>query len=55
MRFEGKKARPLADAGVHGMSALYRMYEDCGGVGVPGVRAREGVGAAEGCAERRMG
>ena len=27
MRYEGKKARPLADAGVRGMSALYRMYE----------------------------
>ena len=27
MRYEGKKDRPLADAGVRGMSALYRMYE----------------------------
>ena len=55
MRYEGKKARPLADAGVHGMSALYRMYETGGGVGVPVVRAREGVGAAEGGAAWRVG
>ena len=27
MRYEGKKERPLADAGVHGLSALYRLYE----------------------------
>ncbi len=31
MRYEGKKARALADAGVHGMSALYRMYETAEG------------------------
>ena len=31
MRYEGKKERPLADAGVHGMSALYRMYEASNG------------------------
>ena len=31
MRYEGKKARKLADAGVHGMSALYRMYETAEG------------------------
>ena len=27
MRYKGKKGRPLADAGVHGLSALYRLYE----------------------------
>lgn len=27
MRYEGKEERPLADAGVHGLSALYRLYE----------------------------
>ena len=27
MRYQGKKERPLADAGVHGLSALYRLYE----------------------------
>lgn len=27
MRYEEKKERPLADAGVHGLSALYRLYE----------------------------
>ena len=27
MRYGGKKERPLADAGVHGLSALYRLYE----------------------------
>ncbi len=27
MRYEGKKDRPLADAGLHGLSALYRLYE----------------------------
>lgn len=27
IRFEGKNERPLADAGVHGLSALYRLHE----------------------------
>ena len=31
MRYEGKKERPLADAGVRGMSALYRIYETAEG------------------------
>ena len=45
MRYEDKKARPLADAGVHGMSALYRMYETAEGwVSWRACRRRSGIG-----------
>ena len=51
LRYEGKKDRPLADAGVHGLSALYRLYETGDGWVFSRVLAGEGMGEVEGCPE----